>query len=245
MPGCRRGVSRWHARNLTVSGARNSAGEAGRARRAPGTPDGLRSGSPCGARSRSPGTAAATRVMKASRAVLARIDAALISPTRASPPMMASNSQLRPSIAAPGHRLPSTQTRPGATASPRIARRIASSEASRMFKTSISAASTQPMAQALALLRTRAASRSRPADDSCLESRRPAMGRRGSRITAAATTGPARGPRPASSTPAVRPPARRGQVTARPLMGPPGGRSPAPPRRLVRSRPAVTACGWP
>ena len=38
---------------------------------------------------------------------------------------------------------------------------------------------------------------------SCLESRRPRIGRFGSRITAAATTGPASGPRPASSTPAI------------------------------------------
>ena len=40
---------------------------------------------------------------------------------------------------------------------------------------------------------------------STLESARPAIGRSSSRITAAATTGPASGPRPASSTPATRP----------------------------------------
>src|SRR6185312_9382681 len=39
---------------------------------------------------------------------------------------------------------------------------------------------------------------------SFLESSRPAMGRAGSRITAATTTGPAKGPRPASSTPACK-----------------------------------------
>ncbi len=210
MPGCRRGPRAMGMRGiLTVSGARNCAGEGGRDRVAPGSPDGPRSGSPCGARNRSPDRAHATRVMKASRAVLARIDAALISPTRASPPITASKSQSRPSMPRSGQRLPSTQTRPGATASPRIARRIASSEASRMFNTSISAASTQPMAQALACQPdSRAPVVRAPRGVSCLESRRPAMGRRGSRITAAATTGPARGPRPASSTPAVRPPAR-------------------------------------
>jgi hypothetical protein len=36
------------------------------------------------------------------------------------------------------------------------------------------------------------------------ESATPSMGRRGLKITAAATTGPARGPRPASSMPATR-----------------------------------------
>src|SRR6478609_1840776 len=38
-----------------------------------------------------------------------------------------------------------------------------------------------------------------------IESARPAIGWMSSRITAAATTGPASGPRPASSTPAIRP----------------------------------------
>ena len=37
------------------------------------------------------------------------------------------------------------------------------------------------------------------------ESLRPGIGRAGSRITAAATTGPASGPRPASSIPQIRP----------------------------------------
>ena len=131
-------------------GARNCAGEGGRGPAAQGSRNGPRSGSPCAARNRSPDRAPAMRVMKASRAVLARIDAALISPTRASPPITASKSQSRPSMRRSGQRLPSTQTRPGATASPRSARRIASSVACRMFSTSISAASTQPMAQAIA-----------------------------------------------------------------------------------------------
>ena len=51
---------------------------------------------------------------------------------------------------------------------------------------------------------------------STLESARPRMRLRSSRITAAATTGPASGPRPASSTPAIRPggsQARRGLLS--------------------------------
>src|SRR5690606_33769090 len=40
---------------------------------------------------------------------------------------------------------------------------------------------------------------------SFLESANPAMGFKSSKITAAATTGPANGPRPASSTPATKP----------------------------------------
>ncbi len=58
-------------------------------------------------------------------------------------------------------------------------------------------------AHASALARISTASRARAAPDSSFESRRPAIGRAGSRITAAATTGPASGPRPASSTPAT------------------------------------------
>src|SRR6185312_3448118 len=56
-------------------------------------------------------------------------------------------------------------------------------------------------AQASALARIAAASSSRAASESTLESARPAMGRAGSSTTAAANTAPASGPRPASSTP--------------------------------------------
>src|SRR3989338_6029934 len=48
------------------------------------------------------------------------------------------------------------------------------------------------------------ASRSRCFSESFLESASPAMGLLASRITAAALTGPAKGPRPASSTPQIR-----------------------------------------
>ena len=58
--------------------------------------------------------------------------------------------------------------------------------------------------------REKSYSRSRRIAVSFLESARPAIGLRGSKITAAATTGPAKGPRPASSTPAIRPTASTG-----------------------------------
>ena len=69
---------------------------------------------------------------------------------------------------------------------------------------SISSRSAQPTPQASARLRMMGASRARSAGVRTFESARPRMRRRGSRITAAATTGPASGPRPASSTPATR-----------------------------------------
>src|SRR5687768_4827986 len=49
----------------------------------------------------------------------------------------------------------------------------------------------------------RPASTSRRSASSCLLSRKPRIGRCGSRTTAAAKTGPKRAPRPASSTPAI------------------------------------------
>ena len=64
------------------------------------------------------------------------------------------------------------------------------------------ASDIQAMAQASALrLDLSGASSSRLASVSFFESRRPSSARAGSRITAAANTGPASGPRPASSTP--------------------------------------------
>src|SRR5574341_348195 len=72
-----------------------------------------------------------------------------------------------------------------------------------MLMRSISAASTSAVAQARARSRMRAARSSRTFSEMSLESRRPRMGRLGSRMTAAATTGPKSEPRPASSTPAT------------------------------------------
>ncbi len=69
---------------------------------------------------------------------------------------------------------------------------------------SISSASAQATEWHNARSRISSARRSRSSGSSTLESASPRMGRAGLRITAAATTGPASGPRPASSTPATR-----------------------------------------
>src|SRR5688572_21638526 len=74
-----------------------------------------------------------------------------------------------------------------------------------MFSVSISATSAQATDHAIAPPRILIASSARSSGSTTLESRMPRMRRRGSRITAAATTGPASGPRPASSTPARKP----------------------------------------
>ena len=66
------------------------------------------------------------------------------------------------------------------------------------------AASTSATAQAKACSRIRGANSSRRSEGSFLESSNPTMRRRGFKITAAATTGPKREPRPASSNPAIR-----------------------------------------
>jgi hypothetical protein len=73
------------------------------------------SGSPCDAQSRSPGSAASSRSIQASRQVLARIEAALIAGTRhrrRRPPR-----RVQPR-ASRGQRLPSTHTWPGSDAEP-------------------------------------------------------------------------------------------------------------------------------
>jgi len=78
-----------------------------------------------------------------------------------------------------------------------------------MLMRSISAALASAMHQASAFSLISAASASRRFSVSFLESLRPAIGRAGSRITAAAVTGPASGPRPASSMPQTRPSSNR------------------------------------
>ncbi len=72
-----------------------------------------------------------------------------------------------------------------------------------MLSPSISSTAAMPTLQASALSWINWASVSRRASGSILESASPSIGRLASRITAAATTGPASGPRPASSTPAT------------------------------------------
>src|ERR1041385_1054969 len=76
--------------------------------------------------------------------------------------------------------------------------------AQRMLMRSISRTEAAPTAQARALLRIWTASFARCRELRSLESRRPRMGRcPGGKTTAAATTGPAMGPRPTSSIPAT------------------------------------------
>src|SRR5688572_16801651 len=101
----------------------------------------------------------------------------------------------------PGQWSPSIQATSGRRPSAATARRIASSDACRMLRRSIS--STLACATALASARstTMRANASRCSALSSFESLRPLIARAGTRITAAANTGPASGPRPASSTP--------------------------------------------
>ena len=88
--------------------------------------------------------------------------------------------------------------------SPSIARRMPVSVACRILSRSISSHSTNSIRHASARSTISGYSASRRASLSFLESFRPSIGRCGSRMTAATDTGPASGPRPASSTPAIR-----------------------------------------
>src|SRR3989338_1517502 len=73
-----------------------------------------------------------------------------------------------------------------------------------MFQASMRSGRTSATAQATARSWIFSESRRRRAAVSFLESSRPGMRRAGSRMTAAATTGPKSAPRPTSSTPAMR-----------------------------------------
>src|SRR5437867_2303567 len=102
---------------------------------------------------------------------------------------------------------PSTTTWFGATARCLSARRIASTLACRMLKRSISRTDAAPMPTPSAFAMILPTSFSRCLIVSCLESFTPGIARFwGGMTTAQATTGPARGPRPTSSIPAIRGP---------------------------------------
>ncbi len=110
-----------------------------------------------------------------------------------------------------GARLPSTSTSSGAVARRATARRIASMDACRILSCRISATEAAPIAIS-AQRRIATAAFSRSAAVSFLESSISGETRRGTpsgNTTATATTGPASGPRPTSSTPATRPPCAR------------------------------------
>ena len=115
---------------------------------------------------------------------------------RASPPITARAGQPRS-----GALFPSTSTSPiRSAASAPIARRMARKLAWRMLCTSISSTEATP-SPTRAQPASAAASSSRRAAGTFLLSSRPSGMQPGSSITAAATTGPAQGPRPTSSTP--------------------------------------------
>ena len=106
--------------------------------------------------------------------------------------------------------LPSTRARSGQAGSRQTARRIASNEACRMFNRAMSGTDAAPTPIHAPLVANSGES-SFPCRRIQLSSSHPATPpahpapRRGN-TTAAATTGPASGPRPASSTPATMPP---------------------------------------
>ena len=132
-----------------------------------------------------------------SRVTLATMDAAAIERHVASPRTTAVAGQ-----ASFGTRLPSIRVCAGATGSASTARAMASMVASRMLSRSTSPTLAQPT-PVQATASNRAMRSFRRAGESFFESSRPSGIFRGSRITAAATTGPAHDPRPASSTPAT------------------------------------------
>ncbi len=152
--------------------------------------------SPCAARTRTRARGANTLPSSASRAVFAMMEAAMISGTVASPLTMALLGMPHA-----GQNRPSTSTRRGRTARACTARRMARSVALWMFSASISAWDAQPMLQATARALMTAAAAVLSSGSRAFESSRMSRGKSAGRMTAAAVTGPASGPRPASSTP--------------------------------------------
>ena len=114
--------------------------------------------------------------------------------------------------------LPSTSKRPGLRLRLATARLMASKVACRMLMRSMVAGQITPSPQARAHWRIRGARCSRLAALRALESVRPGRSYCSGRMTAAATTGPARQPRPASSMPAMSR-GREGGAQSRPCSG--------------------------
>src|SRR5258705_2530186 len=125
------------------------------------------------------------------------IEAAAIDTTMPSPPITASQSQGTSILSRP-----STNTCFGISGSARTARASAQSEARRMLSRSIRAGEAKATAKD-DVAQISSNSSSRRSAVSRLESSIPLGIRLGSSTTAAATTGPASGPRPASSQPAT------------------------------------------
>ena len=158
--------------------------------------------------SRSAESARAGGVIARSRSTLATIDAAAIEKQSASPPTTHCTLQHNA-----GGLLPSTRATSGGMRSRSTARAIASMVACRMLSLAISATDAAPTPMsALAHARSAVNAASRWAAVSFFESSSSSARFAGTpavKTTAAATTGPAKGPRPASSTPATRPPQLR------------------------------------
>ena len=162
--------------------------------------------------------------MTASRAVLARMDAAEIAAIVSSPRTTALTGKRTC-----GQYRPSTSTWCGSTASCSTARRIASRLALRMLCVSISCTEALAIAQAAARQRISIASSSRREGESFFESASPLIASSSRNTTQAANTGPASGPRPVSSTPQM----------SRPGIAAGFTRAPLPGRRRFRLAPAA------
>ena len=139
-------------------------------------------------------------VMMRSRVTLATIEAAATQAATSSPFHMARAGTPRPRTAKP-----SVSTYPGRMESPASARRIPAMLQTCSPHASISAAGMMTRCQLRAVRITSVYASSRAAAVSVLESATPLSPEslRGSRTTAATTSGPAQAPRPASSIPAT------------------------------------------
>lgn len=149
--------------------------------------------------------------MSMSRNVLAMMDAAEMTGTSASPSTMDfwRGDDGQHACALPEQRLgivwlPSMSNPLGRTFNTLAAWHMALSVACKILMRSISGGQTTPSPQASATAPISAARPSRRVGDNTLESARPGITAPSGKITAAATTGPARQPRPASSIPANR-----------------------------------------
>ena len=127
------------------------------------------------------------------------MDAAEILGTLASPLAIASTK-----ISRTGMRFPSTNTLPGFKRKPLTARCMANIVACKIFRRSISSTVACATQNASALALIWSYKKFRCLALSFFESAKPGLGSKSSKITAAAKTGPASGPLPASSTPATK-----------------------------------------
>jgi len=133
-----------------------------------------------------------------SRTTLATIDAAAIESDSVSPLMIE-----REGTARSGNVTASIKRQSAGGVSDASARRMARRVASKILRRSISCSVATPTPTARARWTITSYNRDRSDSETRLESSTPTKRQRVGKITAAATTGPARGPRPASSRPAI------------------------------------------